>query len=225
MHEALSRILNNEREHLRSLFDQAPGFVAVLMGPKHVFELANKAYYQLVGHRDIIGKTVWDALPEVAGQGFEEFLASVYNTGTPWAARSMPIAVQRERNGPIVQRYVVLVYEPYRDKYGNTIGIFAQGYDVTEAVEAQAAKRESDERLKDGLDAAKTVVWDWDFVTDQLEYSDNMVGVMGIAPETMDEISKHVHQDDQETMKAAHSGALSGEYGTTLSVTLSAFVV
>jgi PAS domain-containing protein len=31
MHEALSRILNNEREHLRSLFDQAPGFVAVLM--------------------------------------------------------------------------------------------------------------------------------------------------------------------------------------------------
>lgn len=210
MHEALSRILNNEREHLRSLFDQAPGFVAVLMGPEHVFELANKAYYQLVGHRDIIGKTVWDALPEVAGQGFEEFLASVYNTGTPWAARSMPIAVQRERNGPIVQRYVDLVYEPYRDKYGNTIGIFAQGYDVTEAVEAQAAKRESDERLKDGLDAAKMVVWDWDFVTDQLEYSDNMVGVMGIAPETMDEISKHVHQDDQETMKAAHSGALSG---------------
>lgn len=56
MHEALSKVLDNEREHLRSLFDQAPGFVAVLMGPKHVFELANDAYYQLVGHRDIIGK-------------------------------------------------------------------------------------------------------------------------------------------------------------------------
>ena len=67
MHEALSRILNNEREHLRSLFNQAPGFVAVLMGPKHVFEMVNEAYYQLVGHRELIGKAVWEALPEVAG--------------------------------------------------------------------------------------------------------------------------------------------------------------
>jgi PAS domain-containing protein len=83
MHEALSRILNNEREHLRSLFNQAPGFVAVLMGPKHVFEMVNEAYYQLVGHRELIGKAVWEALPEVAGQGFEEFLDSVYRTGKP----------------------------------------------------------------------------------------------------------------------------------------------
>lgn len=211
MHEALSRILNNEREHLRSLFDQAPGFVAVLMGPKHVFELANKAYYQLVGHRDIIGKTVWDALPEVAGQGFEEFLASVYNTGVPWTTRGMPIAVQREPNGPVAQRYIDLVYEPYRDKDGNTIGIFAQGYDVTEAVEAQTSKRESEERLKDGLDAAKMVVWDWDFATDHLEYSDNIMSVMGIAPKTMAEISKHIHRDDKETLKVAHARALSGE--------------
>ena len=59
MHAALSRILNNEREHLRSLFNQAPGFVAVLMGPKHVFEMVNEAYYQLVGHRELVGKAVW----------------------------------------------------------------------------------------------------------------------------------------------------------------------
>jgi PAS domain-containing protein len=109
----MSRILNNEREHLRSLFNQAPGFVAVLMGPKHVFELANEAYYQLVGHREIIGKTVWEALPEVAGQGFEEFLERVYKTGVPWSARGMPIVVQPAPDGPTIQRYVDLVYQPY----------------------------------------------------------------------------------------------------------------
>ena len=81
MHEALSRILNNEREHLRSLFNQSPGFVAVSMGLGHVFELANEAYYQLIGHRDIIGKAVWEALPEVVGQGFEALLDGVYKTG------------------------------------------------------------------------------------------------------------------------------------------------
>jgi hypothetical protein len=48
MHEAMTRILNDERSHLRTLFNQAPGFIAVLRGKTHVFELANEAYYQLV---------------------------------------------------------------------------------------------------------------------------------------------------------------------------------
>lgn len=210
LHEALSRILNNEREHLRSLFDQAPGFVAVLMGPNHVFELANKAYYQLVGHREIIGKTVCDALPELAGQGFEKFLNNVYITGEPWSTRGMPISVQREKSGATVQRYIDLVYEPYRDERGNTIGIFAQGYDVTDAVEAQASKRESDERLQDGLEAAKMVVWDWHFDSGKLDYSDNVVNVLGIAPSTMVEVTACVHSEDRETVNAAHKHALEG---------------
>jgi hypothetical protein len=47
MHEAMTRILKDERSHLRTLFDQAPGFIAVLRGKTHVFELVNEAYYQL----------------------------------------------------------------------------------------------------------------------------------------------------------------------------------
>ena len=210
MHEALSRILSNEREHLRGLFNQAPGFVAVLMGPKHVFEMVNEAYYQLVGHRDLIGKAVWEALPEVAGQGFEEHLDRVYRTSEAWQTRAMPVAVQHERNGPIVQRYIDLVYQPYRDQYGTTIGIFAQGYDVTDVVEAQSAKQESDERLRDGMDAAKMVVWDWDLRTGDLIYSDNIQLVLGYSPTKMGEMAAYLHPDDRERLSAAHRAALDG---------------
>lgn len=210
MHEALARILNNEREHLRSLFDQAPGFVAVLMGPKHVFELANKAYYQLVGHRDLIGKAVWDALPEVASQGFDEQLDRVYCTGESWHARAMPLAVQREPSGPVVQRYVDLVYEPYKDRYGSIVGIFAQGYDVTDVVEAQAAKRESDERLRDGMNAAKMVVWDWDLATGELVCSENIERVLGFAPEKMNEVAKYLQPVYRERVTTSHKAALDG---------------
>jgi PAS domain S-box-containing protein len=210
MHEALSRILNNEREHLRSLFNQAPGFVAVLMGPKHVFEMVNEAYYQLVGHRELVGKTVWEALPEVAGQGYEEFLDRVYRTGESWTTRARPIAVQRERNGPILQRYVDLVYEPYKDQYGTTIGIFAQGYDVTDSVEAQSAKRESDERLKDGMDAAKMVVWDWSLETEALACSDNIGAVLGVAPDKVSGLWECVHAEDRDRLRAAHREAVDG---------------
>jgi PAS domain S-box-containing protein len=181
LHDALSRILNNEREHLRSLFNQSPGFVAVLMGPKHVFEMANEAYYNIVGHRELIGRPVFEAVPEAAGQGYEELLDNVYRTGVSWRARARPFVVQRAPGGPMSQRYVDLVYEPYRDRYGTTIGILVQGYDVTEAVEAQAARVESDARLRDGMDAAKMVVWDWSLASGALEYSDNMALVLGTA--------------------------------------------
>jgi PAS domain S-box-containing protein len=210
LHGALSRILNNERQHLRSLFNQSPGFVAVLMGPKHVFEMVNEAYYQLVGHRELIGKALWEALPEVAGQGYEEFLDRVYHTGEAWRTRAMPIAVQRLRAGPVEQRYIDLVYEPYRDRYGTTVGIFAQGYDVTDAVEAQAAKLEADARLKDGMDAAKMVVWDWHLGSDTLAYSENIGVVLGIVPPNMQELSACVHRDDQARVDAAHRRAIDG---------------
>ena len=65
--------LRDERARLTNLFMQAPAFMAVLHGPQHVFEMANSAYYQLVGHRDIIGKTVRDALPEIEGQASLRF--------------------------------------------------------------------------------------------------------------------------------------------------------
>ena len=55
-----------ERLRLEQLFGEAPAFMALLSGKDHVFELANNAYMQLVGHRDILGKPARVALPEVA---------------------------------------------------------------------------------------------------------------------------------------------------------------
>ena len=65
---AANRRLGEERALLRALFQQAPSFMAMLRGPRHVFELANEHYLRLVGHRDLLGKTVEAALPEVKEQ-------------------------------------------------------------------------------------------------------------------------------------------------------------
>lgn len=70
-----------ELTRLQQLFQQAPGIIAVLRGPHHIFDIANEAYQLLVGHRDILGKPVREALPEVNGQGFFELLDEVYATG------------------------------------------------------------------------------------------------------------------------------------------------
>jgi diguanylate cyclase (GGDEF)-like protein len=129
----VQNILHSEKERLRQLFQRAPSFICVLRGPYHVFELANDAYYQLVGHREIINHRVSDVLPEVISQGFLEKLDNVFATGTPFIGRAMLIELQRIAGGELEQRYIDLIYQPVFDGDGSVTGIFTQGNDVTEA--------------------------------------------------------------------------------------------
>jgi diguanylate cyclase (GGDEF)-like protein len=122
-----------ERTRLQQLFQQAPGFICVLQGPQHIFELANDAYYQLVGHRDIIGRPVAEVLPEVIKQGYIERLDRVYQTGEVFIGRAMPLEVQRVLDASPEQKYIDLIFQPIFDVGRNVTGIFVQGSDVTEA--------------------------------------------------------------------------------------------
>lgn len=121
-----------ERHRLQQLFGEAPAFMALLREPDHVFELANRAYMQLVGHRDIVGKPVRAALPEVEGQGFFELLDRVYATAEPFIGYQLPITLQRVPGGPTDRAFVDFVYQPIFNDSGSVNGIFVTGYDVTE---------------------------------------------------------------------------------------------
>ncbi len=145
------RYREEENERFRTLFEQAPGIMAVLRGPEHVFELTNHSYMQLIGHRQIVGKAARDALPEVAGQGFFELLDRVYTTGEPFVGHALPLRVQLEPGGPLVERFVDFVYQPIRDAGGAVSGIFVEGSDVTSRKhiedELRAANRQKDQFL------------------------------------------------------------------------------
>jgi PAS domain S-box-containing protein len=149
MHEAMTRILNVERNQLQILFNQAPGFIAVLTGKEHVFEIANEAFYQLVGHRDIIGKPAMVAVPEMAGQGFKELLDGAFEAGKPVVLLERKARLQREIDGPLEDRYVDLLYQPIFGKDGRVTGIFVQGHDVTLAYDAKYALAEKVQQLEE----------------------------------------------------------------------------
>jgi PAS domain S-box-containing protein len=136
-----NRVLREERQHLRELFEQAPGFIAALSGPDHVFTLANEAYYRLVGRRDILNKPVREALPEVVGQGFVDLLDRVYRTGQPFVGRNLRIALEQPSEGAGEERYVDFVYQPVFSDEGAVSGIFVQGHDVTEQRQVEKALR------------------------------------------------------------------------------------
>jgi diguanylate cyclase (GGDEF)-like protein len=127
--------LGNELERLQQLFRAAPGFICVLSGQRHVYELANDAYYQLIGHRKIIGCALAEVLPEVVWQGFVDKLDGVYATGEPFIGRAVPVKLQRIARGELEERYVDLIYEAIWDRDNQVVGVFVQGHDVTEAHE------------------------------------------------------------------------------------------
>jgi PAS domain S-box-containing protein len=148
-----------EAERLRQLFDNAPGFMAVLSGPDHVFDLANSAYLRLIGHRDIIGKTIREALPEISGQGFVRLLDEVYETGKPFSGVSVDVILRREEDGAAEKRLVDFVYQPILGEDGRVTGIFCEGYDVTARHTAELKLRESEERFRLIADSAPVPMW------------------------------------------------------------------
>jgi PAS domain S-box-containing protein len=153
------RTLTAERAQFAQLFDQSPSFMAVLRGPEHRFELLNPAYRQLIAHRDLIGKPVREAVPEVEGQGFFELLDNVYSSGTAFAGTSVPITIQRTPNAEPERRFLDFVYQPIRDADGAVSGIFVEGVDVTDAHDTLDALRHSEAQFRTLSEAMLNHVW------------------------------------------------------------------
>lgn len=124
--------LAEESQQLKTLFEQAPGFVAVLSGPDHRFQMANAAYRRLVGERDIIGRPVAEALPEVVGQGFVGLLDQVRASATAYVGLSEKILLRNDDASQAQERFLDFLYQPILAASGAVSGIFVQGHDVTD---------------------------------------------------------------------------------------------
>jgi PAS domain S-box-containing protein len=133
---------------IEQLFEWAPGCIAVVRGPDHVFEVANAAYRRLVAREDLIGRRAADALPELADQGYLSLLDDVMKSGEPFFADAAPVVFQREPGLPPETRFISFVYQPIKDESGAVTGIFAEGIDVTPRAEAEAARREAEAALR-----------------------------------------------------------------------------
>ncbi|WP_199173253.1 hybrid sensor histidine kinase/response regulator [Pollutimonas subterranea] len=136
-------------ERQRRLFQCAPGFIAILRGPNHIFEFVNDAYIQLAGDRDYIGRPALDAVPDIKDQGYKELLDQVYATGERFVAQQKSLRLARTPGASFEERFIDFIYEPIVDADGSISGIFVEGFDVTDRALADAALRESESRLRE----------------------------------------------------------------------------
>jgi len=147
--------LTAESTFIRELFEQTPSFMAMARGPEHVFVLANHAYQELIGGREVIGKTVAEALPEVVSQGFVDLLDTAYASGKAHIGAGSRLLMQRAGGPEAREHFLDFVYQPIRNAAGDITGIFIEGQDVTERVRGEQHLRlvvnELNHRVKNTL--------------------------------------------------------------------------
>src|SRR5690606_7583061 len=114
---------------------------------------------ELVGRTGIEGLTVAEALPEVAEQGYVELLDRVYTTGEPYVGRAVRVTLRRNRDGSGEERLIDFVYQPLTDANGNRSGVFVQATDVTDAVRAEEALRDSEAKYGAIVNAINQMIW------------------------------------------------------------------
>lgn len=152
------RQAQEEIVRLGRMFAQTPAAIAILEGPSHVFTLVNTAYELLVQRSGLVGKTVAEALPEVQKQGFIDLLDGVYASAEPHIGHAVMVDFILE-DDRVQQKYVDFIFQPIIDAEGETLGIFVQATDVTEAATAMTALRESEERFEAIVNSIDQMIW------------------------------------------------------------------
>ena len=199
-----------ETERFAEMFRQAPSFIAQLDGPEHLYTFTNNAYQTLIGHRDIIGKTIREALPELEGQGFYELLDQVYRSGEPFVGRASPVELKRIPDAPAESVLLDFVYQPVKAADGSVTGIFVEGFDVTEQRVAEDALRQSEERLRLATENSGVGLWDINTAHEiSFTYSRSSSPFIMDSENRvpMEHLLSHLHPDDAAKLQAAYAAA------------------
>jgi len=204
------RHIQGERARLGAMFEQAPGFMALLTGPEHRFDLVNAAYHELIGARPWSGRAAREVLPELASQGYFEKLDQAYASGVAFTGQAIPF--QLEPGGGTRPRYLDFVYQPLKDGEGKVFGIFVEGSDVTERVRAESALRESEAKFRAFAQAMPHHVWtapadgqlDW--------FNERVYEYTGARPGELDGDgwAGIIHPDDLATVQQRWSESIGG---------------
>ena len=142
-----------QRARLHSIFMQAPTGITILRGRDYVVELANPVVCRLWGRSEeqVLGRPLFEVLPEVAGQGLEALLDGVRTTGVPYVGTELPVKVARLEGGGLEEVFFSFVYEPMWDAGGNVEAIIVIATDLTTQVRA----RQRAEALTAEVEAAR----------------------------------------------------------------------
>lgn len=102
-----------------------------------------------------------------------------------------------------------------RDARGSVETISTIAHDLTTRMSIDAARRESEQRLRLALEAGRLGAWDWDISSDVVIWSEGLEKLAGMAgstrPRTFREFLAMIHPDDRTQVEAAVARSLAND--------------
>jgi PAS domain S-box-containing protein len=196
----LEKAVETERDQFFEMFSKAPSAIGMLKGADHVFEMVNPLYLQLIGEKDVIGKTVAEVLPEVIEQGFVSMLDHVYQTGESYTGTEKLVKVDMEGNGDFTDFYIDFVYQAYRNGEGNIEGVFFFINDVTEQKVSKKKIEKSEKQYRQIVETAQEGIWLLDENSRTTFVNKKMCEILGYTEEELigKEHSYYMDEDGKE---------------------------
>ncbi|WP_291982683.1 ATP-binding protein [Luteitalea sp.] len=150
--QAARREAELQKTHLYSLFMQAPVAIAVLRGRSYRIELANGLACAIWrrGHEEVIGRPLFDALPELREGRWQTLLDEVYASGHPHVGNEVPARFRTASGRDDDLTYLNFVYTPLLTADGEVDGMLVIATDVT----SQVVAREEMRRLREAAESA-----------------------------------------------------------------------
>ncbi len=137
-----------QRDQLRRLLMQAPAVICIHSGPELVYELVNPGYQALFPGRELLGKPLHEALPELVDQPLWQIIQRVYTTGETYQGHELLAPIAPYSGGPLEDRYWNFTYQARRNEKGEVDGMLVFCYDVTAQVLSRKRVEESERALQ-----------------------------------------------------------------------------
>lgn len=155
---------------------------------------------------DMIHKPLFEGLPEVRSQGFEELLLHVYTTGERFVANERPTMLPRK--GTMEMVYINFVYEAFRENDGAISGIMVVAMDVTAQVLARQKIEEAEERARLAVESAELGTYETNLKTTEIVTSPRMESIFNVEDTTdRNRYIDAVHPEDRHIRQEAYRKA------------------
>ncbi|MGE5241817.1 MAG: EAL domain-containing protein [Bacteroidota bacterium] len=157
--------------------------------------------------KETLGKTRWELPYLDVSPEFRKMHQALLKARQPF--RDL-VLKRQDTQGKI--RYVSVSGVPIFDAHGDFRGYRGIGRDITERMQSLEALRKSEASLARAQRIARLGNWDWDIVSNELRWSDEIYRIFGLKPEefaaTYDAFLSSVHPDDRQFVVEAVNKAL-----------------
>ena len=199
-----------QHAQLRDVLKQTPAVICVTRGPRHLIEVVNDQFNELVGNTDVVGKPITEAIP-AADEQMIGAMTLAYESGVAQRGQELAVAVQTPDGTQT--KFFDYIYQPLRDESGYVYGLMTHAVDVTDEVQSRRALETRTQelegvaaRLRLAAEAGRLGTWEWELPSRRVLWSPEIERIHGLElgtfPGTFEAYQADLHPEDRERILA-----------------------